>query len=94
METIREATDLQEGDNRTVESVADLTFGEYVRLLEREDNWATLGLSLDRRTFVELLHEIRKIRNDVMHFHPDGIGDEDLEKLRNCTRFFQALAPA
>ena len=33
---------------RGVHSVADLTFGEYIRLLENRDNWEKINLNVDR----------------------------------------------
>jgi len=76
---------------REINSVADLTFGEYVRLLEHPDRWAQLGLPIDRATFLEKLEKVRQIRNDVMHFDPDGMPESDLEALRDSTRFLQRL---
>src|SRR5439155_2021427 len=76
---------------RDVRSVADLTFGEYVRLLENPSRWPQARLPIDRATFIEELETIRRIRNDVMHFDPDGIPSADLDALRDFTRFFQRL---
>jgi hypothetical protein len=79
-------------DPRVVNSVEDLTFGEYIRLLENLTNWDVLRLPLARAEFVNGLGEIREIRNDVMHFDPDGPSDEDLATLRRWVAFFQRLA--
>lgn len=82
-----------EGDKeREVETVEDLTFGEYVRLLENPDHWETVSIDMDRPTFVKRLDDVRKIRNDVMHFHPDGISDDDLEVLRETNKFFYTFS--
>jgi len=78
-------------EEREVENIADLTFGEYVRLLQNPDMWSKVGLKLDRAVFVEKVEKIRLIRNDVMHFDPDGIADDDLEVLRSFTKFAQTL---
>jgi CBS domain-containing protein len=78
-------------NNRKVENVSDLTFGEYIRLLENQENWNKLGFDLSRRAFMKQLGEVRRIRNEVMHFHPDGISDNDLELLRDMVKFMQAL---
>lgn len=67
--------------DRKIESVADLTFGEYIRLLENPVNWAKTGLAVDRAIFIHELDQVRRIRNDVMHFDPDGITDDDHEVL-------------
>ena len=66
-------------------------FGEYVRLLENPAHWTKLKLPLDRVVFTDTLKQVRVIRNDVMHFDPDGIPKEDLETLRDFVRFLRTL---
>jgi CBS domain protein len=83
----RDATDV----TRPVEDVSDLTFGEYVRLLENPANWKKLQLQIDRVLFAKKLEEVRIIRNDVMHFDPEGIEEGDLKKLRDFVSFLQRL---
>ena len=78
-------------NERKVERVADLTFGAYVRLLEHQDRWQQLELPIDRVIFCKALDRVRVIRNDVMHFDPDGIPPDDLEHLRTFNRFLQRL---
>jgi len=77
--------------DRKVAAVSDLTFGEYVRLLENEKRWKKVGLALDRAEFVKRLEEIRGIRNDIMHFEPEGIPEEDLKTLRDFSKFMNRL---
>jgi predicted transcriptional regulator len=76
---------------RQVGAVTDLTFGEYVRLLENETRWTKVGLTLNRAEFVKRLGEIREIRNDIMHFDPEGLDDKDLKTLREFSRFMTQL---
>jgi CBS domain-containing protein len=76
---------------RAVEDVSDLTFGEYVRLIQDPNRWNRLGLAIDRGTFVRDLGNVNTIRNDVMHFDPDGISPDDLEELRKTANFLQEL---
>jgi hypothetical protein len=76
---------------RTVAAVEDLSFGEYQRLLENPQVWVRLDLEIDRQQFCVQLNHIRQIRNDVMHFDPDGIPDEDMERLRDFVRFLGRL---
>ena len=76
---------------RKIESVADLTFGEYIRLLENPLLWVKTGLTVDRAIFVRELDHVRRIRNDVMHFDPDGITDEDHALLRHFVQFMHDL---
>jgi hypothetical protein len=76
---------------RLVGDVTDLTFGEYMRLIENPERWGKLGLQIDRVLFIKDLDEIRRIRNDVMHFDPEGIDDRDLKTLRDHVGFLQRL---
>ncbi len=77
--------------DRTIDSSNDLTFGEYVRLLENEERWNILELRIDRKLFIQELDKIRQIRNEVMHFDPDGIVESDLETLRKFAHFMRKL---
>jgi len=77
--------------DRKVDSVEDLTFGEYLRLLENEKRWSKLELRIDRATFCKDLDRVRSIRNDVMHFDPDGIPPDDLSALRDFANFLKQL---
>lgn len=78
-------------DARKIEAVYDLTFGEYVRLIEPESGWKKLQLEIDRVTFLAQLSKVRDIRNDVMHFDPDGLEDADLKLLRDFAEFLKQL---
>lgn len=91
IDQLKEASD-DEDSEREIESISDLTFGEYVRLLEKPDNWKILNLQMDRATFTKRLDQVRRIRNEVMHFHPDGISSEDLNTLRETAKFFYAFS--
>lgn len=78
-------------DGRQIDAPADLTFGEYIRLVESEENWKKLKVEIDRVTFVAQLNRVRDIRNDVMHFDPDGLDDDDLNFLREFAQFLKRL---
>jgi hypothetical protein len=78
-------------DGRHIETPADLTFGEYVRVIEQEANWKKLKLEIDRAAFVNQLNRVRDIRNDVMHFDPDGLEEDDLKFLREFAQFLKRL---
>ena len=80
------------GEERPIEGSADLTFGGYQRLLESKDNWERLKLSIDRKEFIAHLDFVRRIRNEVMHFNPDGLDEDQRTTLRNVARFFDQLA--
>ena len=76
---------------KPIEGSGDMTLGGYCRLLEHKGNWERLGLNIDRVEFVKHLHAVREIRNNVMHFNPDGPSEEDTKKLRDIARFFENL---
>jgi CBS domain-containing protein len=80
--------------SRSVESAADLNFGEYIRLLQNPEKWKQFGFSIDRVTFCNDLDAIREIRNNVMHFDPEGIVEDELRKLRTFTNFLQQVQSA
>lgn len=91
-----EKADLEKGkderdEERVIETVADLTFGEYLRLCQNPETWQKLILSIDRKTFSAYLEKIRDIRNNIMHFDPDGLEVESIETLRNFVRLLQTL---
>ncbi len=77
--------------SREISDPSDLTLGELLWLLADPKRWEKLGLKIDRKLFVNDLDDIRKIRNDVMHFDPDGIGEDDLAKLRTFVHFLRRL---
>lgn len=92
VETLRAACD--DGDparKAAVTKASQLTFGEYQRIFEREENWKKLGFVACRKTFCKELDEVRKLRNEIMHFHPDVIEDGDFEQLRRFSRLLQQL---
>jgi len=78
-------------DQRDVDGIADLTFGELCRLLGARERWNRLQLKLCRKSFVARLEEIRKIRNDVVHFNPDGLNPKERRMLNDTVGFFRDL---
>ena len=50
-----------------------------------------LKLAIDRKEFISRLDKIREIRNDIMHFDPQGVDPESLHALREFTRFLKEL---
>ena len=76
---------------REIEKVNDLNFGEYRRAFESQ--WDAIkdrsGLRLSRKVLLEGLERVNKIRNDVMHFDPDPLGDAEMASLRSFLRLLQ-----
>jgi predicted transcriptional regulator len=83
--TIGEVTSLCDPDgSRKIESFDDLSMGDYQRVLENPDLWDKLGWPLERTVFIRRLSELREIRNDVMHFNPDPLPLDAVNKLRHA----------
>ena len=82
---------LKQESGQPVTSSADLTFGDYCQLLQKPERWCRLGLRIDRVGFIEHLDSVRRIRNDVMHFDPEGLTTQDTERLEDLARFFRDL---
>lgn len=92
LETLRSACNENDPERRArISGVADLNFGEYIRILETEANWAKLPFLADRVTFIKQMEKVRDIRNDVMHFDPDGIEEEHFVQLRKFSDFLTKL---
>jgi CBS domain-containing protein len=92
LDVLRDAVDPSDQERKDrVQCVSDLSLGEYIRLLERQENWCQLGLLFHKGVIVDRLTKIKNIRNDVMHFHPDGISDRDMITVRQTVRFMQQI---
>jgi len=65
---IRNAKDPSD-QNREVNDVHDLTFGELIRILEDPSNWSKVEkYKLDKVSFIEGMRKVNEIRNSLFHF--------------------------
>jgi predicted transcriptional regulator len=88
------ASTKDEGDPaREIKSAADLTLGECARLLEVPAHWERVGWKVTRTIFIELLHKVRDVRNEVMHFSPDPLEPTQLADLKDLVRWLRKLEP-
>ncbi|PSK90799.1 CBS domain-containing protein [Taibaiella chishuiensis] len=76
---------------KPLEVLSDLNFGDYLKLIEGENNFKKLGLKVDRVMFLNQLDDVRQIRNDVMHFDPDIKNSELMIILRRTVKFLSNL---
>jgi CBS domain-containing protein len=72
-------------------SISDLSFGGYIRLVQRPQVWQRLALNIDQASLTAQLEEVRQIRNDVMHFDTDPMTAKQLDVLKNAAKFMQQL---
>ncbi len=82
----------QIGDyERAFEYIDDLSFGDYIRVIQKPENWERLQLNIERTHFIKHLDRIREIRNDIMHFDPEGISKEQKEELIKMAKFLSEV---
>lgn len=75
---------------RNIENATSLTFGEKIHFIKK--NRKKLAFKgIDHQTFVDMLFETKDIRNDVMHFDPDGLTEAKINHLHNMSHLFQDL---
>ncbi|SMP64247.1 CBS domain-containing protein [Neorhodopirellula lusitana] len=82
---------VKKDDDREINDVTDLTFGQYRRLLENPANWDRLSINVERNIFVARLEEIRIARNEVMHFDPEGLLPEQKRQLWEFANFLHNI---
>ncbi len=74
--------------------LSELTFGQYVRIIENPKIFDKLKIKVDRVILTKMLNETCTIRNEVMHFNPDPVQDFDIETLRQTLNFLNVIATA
>jgi restriction system protein len=67
------------------------TFGNYVRIFENPATFALLGWPLDHETFLDLLKEARRIRNELMHFSGEEVPEQDLAAIEGFCATIKAV---
>src|SRR5205814_2013936 len=77
---------------RRISGHKDMSMGDYQRVLENPALWSRLGWDLDQKSFVARLGEIRRIRNDVMHFNPDPVPPNTVDQLRSINEVLRRYA--
>lgn len=59
---IEQLKTLGKDESEEIESLDDLTFGHYVRLLQNPVNWERLEIPLERAEFIKHMERVREIR--------------------------------
>ena len=81
----------EDQESRSETAPKGLALGDYCQLLGRDSLWKKLNLKLDRKTFWDKLDEVRRLRNDVMHFRPEGLEEHDVKSLEGFAKFLRSL---
>jgi restriction system protein len=74
-------------------SAAGLTIGNYKHALSKSENWERLGWPLDHESFTQHLEEVRRTRNEFMHFSPDPLNDVQMSWLEGFVRILRTVDP-
>jgi len=89
VEDLKKLCSCKEGE---VVSIDEMTFGDYVSVFGNEKQWSKLKIAADRKTFISMLDKVRRIRNEVMHFRPEGIAKAKKEVLRQFETYLRSLS--
>ncbi|WP_315538325.1 CBS domain-containing protein [Prevotella koreensis] len=80
-----------ENAEKEINSIDDLSFGDYKRIIENPQLWEKLKIHADKKLLTERLDKIRKIRNEIMHFAPDSIDKESIVVLNDTSKYLATL---
>lgn len=78
---------------RKAESAHDLTLGQIEQVFRKPDRWSKLRWGIRRDTFVDELAKVRKIRNEVAHFRPNPLTNEQRDQLSTFAGWLKELVP-
>jgi CBS domain-containing protein len=90
--TLDEVRSVCDPKGQRIRSHNDMSMGDYQRVLENPDLWVRMGWDLDQKAFVQRLDEIRRVRNDVMHFNPDPVPANSVSRLRSINDVLRRYA--
>ncbi|MEV0261956.1 CBS domain-containing protein [Streptomyces sp. NPDC050617] len=73
------------------EDATALTLGNYPHLFRDPAAWEHAGLPLDQNHFTGALEQCAELRNDLMHFSPDPIGQAQIDFLNGLLGLLRKL---
>jgi len=74
-------------------SASDLTLGSYGYLLKHARDFQRLKWRLDHDLFLQLLDDVREIRNELMHFSTDPLTPEQLHAIDGLVNLLRTVDP-
>lgn len=87
---IKKVLDLEKYE-KEINHISDLTFGHYVRIFENQNLFEKIEIKVNRVMLQKMLVRVNKIRNEVMHFNPEEMEENDLLTLRRTQNFLQQI---
>lgn len=76
---LKEHLEPRRQEKKEFRGAVDMMFGEYVSALSDPEVWTLIEVQFDQEYVTGLLDEVRRVRNDVMHFAGPAAGDDDLD---------------
>lgn len=81
------------GSGRLPARASDLSVGELERILENPEYWGKVGIAYDRTEFCKALDDMRRFRNQTMHFG-DPLSQQEVNRLRNLANALRVSSAA
>ena len=81
------------GRRSQINTAADLTLGAYEHLMRPQENWAKVQWNIDRDYFLDRLHEVVRVRNELMHFTPDPLSTEQYATVEGLLEILRIVDP-
>ena len=77
--------------NNRIDSVKDMSFGNYVYLLKDLARWQRMHWGIDQGLFLEQLSAAHEIRNRVAHYDVKPVSLEEVQHLVRCLNYMRSL---
>ena len=58
-----------------------------------QENWAKVQWNIDRDYFLDRLHEVVRVRNELMHFTPDPLSTEQYATVEGLLEILRIVDP-
>lgn len=71
----------------------ELTVGQIQRVFQKPERWQMLNWGIPQNYFLDKLEEVRHIRNEVAHFRPNPLTDEQINQLEKFAGMVKSLQP-
>ncbi|WP_433248631.1 CBS domain-containing protein [Actinomadura nitritigenes] len=86
--------ELREASGNSKAKIADdLTVWQIQQVFAKPDRWSRLAWGLHREEFVAKLDEVRKIRNEVAHFRPNPLTNNQVHKVEIFASLLKNFMP-
>ena len=57
------------------------------------ENWAKVQWNIDHEYFIDRLHEVVEVRNELMHFTPDPLSSEQYATVEGLLEILRTVDP-